>query len=79
MSGQGGTMTDFNGVHCSRAVNLHAVFFHIRNAISCRDLEEILAERGVAVEPTMLNRWVVKFAPLIAATAQTRKRATAKS
>ena len=44
-----------------------------------RDLEGILAERGVAVDHVTLNRWVVKYSPLIAANAQTRKRPTGVS
>ena len=72
-------MIDFKGVHYPKAVILHAVFFYIRYAVSYRDLEEIMAERGVAVDHATLNRWVVKYSPLIAATAQARKRTTAKS
>lgn len=72
-------MIDFKGVHYPKLVILHAVFFYVRYAVSYRDLEEILAERGVKVDHATLNRWVVKFSPLIAAQAQTRKRPTAKS
>lgn len=60
---------DFNGVHYPKSVILHAVFFYVRYAVSYRDLEEIMAERGVAVDHATLNRWVVKFSPLIAANA----------
>jgi putative transposase len=70
---------EFKGVHYPKAVVLHAVFFYVRYAVSYRDLEEILAERGVTVDHATLNRWVVKFSPLIAANAQARKRATANS
>ena len=70
---------DFKGVHYPKAVILHAVFFYVRYAVSYRDLEEIMAERGVTVDHATLNRWVVKFSPLIAANAQSRKRATANS
>ena len=70
---------DFNGVHYPKSVILHAVFFYVRYAVSYRDLEEIMAERGVAVDHATINRWVVKFSPLIAANAQARKRATANS
>ena len=38
-----------------------------------------MAERGVKVDHATPNRWVVKFAPLIAARAQARKRPTATS
>ena len=70
---------EFKGVHYPRSVILHAVFFYVRYAVSYRDLEEILAERGVSVDHATLNRWVVKFAPLIAAQAQAKKRPTANS
>lgn len=72
-------MFDFKGVHYPRAVILHAVFFYVRYAVSYRDLEEILAERGVFVDHATLNRWVVKFSQLIAANAQAKKRPTAIS
>lgn len=72
-------MIEFKGVHYPRSVILHAVFFYLRYAVSYRDLEEIMAERGVIVDHATLNRWVVKFAPLIAAQAQARKRPPAKS
>jgi putative transposase len=49
--------------------------FYVHYAVAYRDLKEILAGRGDAT----LNRWAVKYSPLIAATAQARKRATAKS
>ena len=70
---------DFKGAHYPKAVIVHAVFFYVRYAVSYRDLEEILAERGVSVDHATLNRWVVKYSPLIAAKAQAKKRATAVS
>lgn len=72
-------MIDFKGVHYPRSVILYAVLFYVRYAVSYRDLEEILAERGITVDHATLNRWVVKFAPLIADRAQARKRPTANS
>ena len=72
-------MIEFKGVHYPKSVILHAVFFYLRYSVSYRDLEEIMAERGVKVDHATLNRWVVKFAPLIAARAQARKRPTAAS
>lgn len=72
-------MISFKGAQFPKSAVLYAVFFYVRYAVSYRDLEEIMAERGVTVDHATLNRWVVKFAPLIAAQAQTRKRPTAKS
>jgi len=70
---------DFKGYHYPKNVVLYAVFFYVRYGVSYRDLEEIMAERGVQVDHATLNRWVVKFSPLIAAKAQVRKKPTAVS
>lgn len=70
---------NFKGSHYPKSVILYAVFFYVRYAVSYRDLEEIMVERGVEVDHATLNRWVVKYAPLIAAAAQVRKRPTAVS
>lgn len=72
-------MVDFKGVHYQQSVILYAVFFYLRHAVSYRDLEEILAERGVTVDHATLNRWVVKFAPQISDSTQAKKRPTATS
>ncbi|WP_038010198.1 IS6 family transposase [Thalassobacter stenotrophicus] len=72
-------MVSFKGAQFPRDVILHAVFFYVRYAVSYRDLEEILAERGVRVDHATLNRWVVKYASALAAVAQRRKARTAPS
>jgi putative transposase len=41
--------------------------------VSYHELEEILAELGVSVDHATLNRWAVKYSPLIAAKAQAKK------
>ena len=41
--------------------------------MSYRDLEEIMAERGVNVDHATLNRWFAKYSPLIASNARRRK------
>ena len=53
-------MVDFKGAHYPREVILYAVFFYVKYPVSYRDLEEIMAERGVVVDHATLNRWVVK-------------------
>jgi putative transposase len=70
---------DFKGSHYPKSVILYAVFFYVRYGVSYRDLEEIMEERGVDVDHATLNRWVVKFSPMIAANAQASKRPTAVS
>ena len=53
--------------------------FYVRYAVSYRNLEEILAQRGVRVGDVSLNRWVVKYASALASAAQRRKGANALS
>ena len=75
----GAGLIRFKGAQYPQPVILRAVLFHVRHALSYRDLEEIMAERGVTVVHAALNRWVVRYAPLIAAKVQARKRFAAKS
>ena len=70
---------DFKGCHYPKDVILYAVFFYVRYGVSYRDLEEIMAERGVDVDHATLNHWVVKFSPSVAVNAQARKKPTATS
>ena len=53
-------MISFSGNHFPKDVILYAVFFYLRYAVSYRDLEEIMEERGVTVDHATLNRWVIK-------------------
>ena len=72
-------MVDFKGSQFPKDVILYAVFFYLRYAVSYRELEEILYERGILVDHATLNRWVVRYSPLIAKEAQRRKSSTGKS
>lgn len=71
--------TSFKGVHYLKNVILYAVYFYVRYAVSYRDLEEIMSERGVDVDHATLNRWVGKFSTDLAVEAQKRKRQTVNS
>ncbi len=39
------------------------VRWYCRYALSYRDLEEMMAERGMEVDHSTINRWVLKYAP----------------
>ncbi len=39
------------------------VRWYCRYALSYRDLEEMMAERGIEVDHSTINRWVLKYAP----------------
>jgi len=45
----------------------HAIWFYGRFTLSLRDVEGLLAERGVDVSYETVRRWVLKFGPAIAA------------
>jgi transposase, IS6 family len=42
-----------------------AVRWYLRYALSCRDVEELLAERGIQVDRVSVYRWVQRFTPLL--------------
>jgi transposase-like protein len=48
------------------AVIRHAVWLYARFTLSYRDVEELLAERGLDVFCETVRRWVLKFGPLFA-------------
>ncbi len=56
-------MTDFKWRHFRGDVILWAVRWYCRYPISYRDLEEMLAERGISVDHTTIYRWVQCYAP----------------
>ena len=44
----------------------HAVWLYLRFTLSYRDVEELLAERGLDVSYETIRRWVLKFGPQFA-------------
>jgi len=43
-----------------------ALRWYIRYGLSYRDVEELLAERGIGVDHVTVYRWVQRFTPLLA-------------
>ena len=48
------------------AVIRHAVWLYMRFTLSYRDVEDLLAERGLDVSYETVRRWVLKFGPMFA-------------
>jgi transposase-like protein len=48
------------------AVIRHAVWLYMRFTLSYRDVEDLLAERGLDISYETVRRWVLKFGPLFA-------------
>jgi len=55
----------FAGFRFPPEVILIAVRWYLRYGLSYRDLEELLAERGIEVDHVTLFRWVRRFTPLL--------------
>jgi IS6 family transposase len=53
----------FKWRHFLPEIILLNVRWYCRYALSYRDLEEMMAERGVEVDHSTINRWVLKYAP----------------
>jgi putative transposase len=58
-------MIDFKGSQFERDIILWGVRWYVAYPISYRQLEEMMAERGVDVDHSSLNRWVLKYTPLL--------------
>ena len=43
----------------------HAIWLYLRFTLSYRDVEELLAERGLDISYETVRRWVLKFGPAI--------------
>ena len=51
-----------------------AVRWYLRFGLSYRDVEELLAERGVDVDHVTIYRWMQRFTPLLADAARPPRR-----
>ena len=56
----------YRGCRFPPAVIRHAIWLYLRFTLSYRDVEELLAERGLDVSYETVRRWVLKFGPAIA-------------
>ena len=72
-------MIEFKGSQFEREIILWAVRWYVAYPISYRQLEEMMGERGVAVDHSTLNRWVIKYAPEFEKQFRCRQRAVGKS
>src|ERR1700753_5628 len=55
------------------AIIRHAVWLYVRFTLSFRDVEDLLAERGITVSYETVRRWVNHFGPMIAADLRKRR------
>ena len=69
----------FKGFFSSPETIMHFVYMKCRFSLSYHDLEEMMSMRGASVDHATLQRWVVKFVPLIEKTMRKRKKSTGNS
>ena len=67
------------GCHFPKSIVLQAVYWYLRYALSYRDIEELMQERGVDVDHATLQRWVVKYTPMVEANFRKKKRTVGRS
>src|ERR1700710_3120708 len=72
-------MIEFKGSHFEREVILWGVRWYVAYPMSYRQLEEMMQERGVEVDHSTLNRWVLKYVPLLDEQLRARKRPVGSS
>jgi IS6 family transposase len=58
----------FVGFRFPPEVIVLAVRWYLRYGLSYRDIEELLAERGIAVDHVTIYRWVQRFTPMLVGT-----------
>jgi transposase-like protein len=65
---------EFKGSHFERDGILWAVRWYLAYPISYRQLEEMMEQHGVELDHATLNRWVLKYVPLLDQAFRARKR-----
>jgi transposase-like protein len=63
----------YSGYRFPRDIIQRAVWMYLRFTLSFRDVEELLAERGIVVTYETVRRWVLTFGPAIARRLRARR------
>ena len=72
-------MLSFKGRHFPKAIVLMAVRWYVAYALSYRDIEELMNERGVKVSHATVQRWVVEYSPELMEKARKVMKSSAES
>jgi transposase-like protein len=68
----------FKGRHFDRSVILLCVRWYLAYNLSLRNLEEMMAERGISVDHATVHRWVVRYSPELLERFNLRKRSVSR-
>ena len=64
----------FKGAHFPSEIILMGVRWYVAYPLSTRHVEALMEERGVAVDHSTINRWVIKYSPQLEEAFHRRKR-----
>jgi|SRR5271165_1554242 len=67
------TKINYPGYRFPPEIIRQAIWLYLRFTLSLRDVEDLLAERGVAVSYETVRRWVNHFGPMIGANLRKRR------
>lgn len=62
-----GSEIEFKWRHFEKTIILLAVSWYLSYSLRYRDIEEMLLERGIQVDHSTINRWVLHYSPLLEA------------
>lgn len=67
-------MISFKGKHFLKPIIMMAVRWYLAYALSYRDIEELLLERGLSIDHATVNRWVIEYAPQLSTSFKSKKK-----
>jgi transposase-like protein len=67
------TKINYSGYRFPPEIIQQAIWLYVRFTLSFRDVEDLLAERGIVVSYETVGRWVNHFGPNIAADLRKRR------
>src|SRR5258705_11269143 len=63
----------YSGYRFPAEIIQQAIWLYLRFTLSLRDVEDLLAERGITVSYESIRRWINHFGPMIAADLRKRR------
>jgi len=72
-------MLSFKGRHFPKDIILMSVRWYVAYPLSYRNIEEMMAERGVKLDHSSVQKWVVHYAPKLESEFRKKKKITGRS
>lgn len=67
-------MINFKGRQYTKPIIMMALRWYFAYALSYRDIEELMKERGIDIDHSAIQRWVVEYGPKLASQFRRKKR-----